>query len=139
RCQRRSRSPAGTAGRGALSRLGARRQSGRRRPRPRSERLAGVARRSDSGIRRRHVPGGAGRPDDGGRVGGGATMSEESIARVEAFPLRYAEPNNNNKIRHVTLVRLESAGGGVGWGEAITGTDDASLARTVNVDRGFGP
>ena len=55
-------------------------------------------------------------------------MSEESIARVEAFPLRYAEPNNSGKIRHITLVRLEATGGAVGWGEAITGTDDASLA-----------
>jgi len=66
-------------------------------------------------------------------------MSEESIARVEAFPLRYAETNNNGKIRHVTLVRLETAGGAVGWGEAITGTEDASLAMKVIVDRGFAP
>ena len=66
-------------------------------------------------------------------------MSEETIARVEAFPLRYAEPNNNGKIRHITLVRLETAGGAVGWGEAITGTDDASLAMKVIVDRGFAP
>jgi hypothetical protein len=29
---------------------------------------------------------------------GKRTMSEESIARVEAFPLRYAETNNNGKI-----------------------------------------
>ena len=50
------------------------------------------------------------------------TMTEETIARVEALPLRYAEPNNNGKIRHVTLVRIETAGGAVGWGEAITGS-----------------
>ena len=49
-------------------------------------------------------------------------MSQEKIARVETFPLRYAEPNNNGKTRHVTLVRLETASGAVGWGEAITGT-----------------
>jgi L-alanine-DL-glutamate epimerase-like enolase superfamily enzyme len=66
-------------------------------------------------------------------------MSEESIAWVEALPLRYPEPNNNNKIRHITLVRLETHGGAVGWGEAITGTDDASLAMKVIVDRGFAP
>ena len=39
----------------------------------------------------------------------GCAMSQEKIARVEAFPLRYAEPNNNGKTRHVTLVRLETA------------------------------
>jgi L-alanine-DL-glutamate epimerase-like enolase superfamily enzyme len=66
-------------------------------------------------------------------------MSEESIARVEAFPLRYREPNNNGKIRHVALVRLETASGAVGWGEAITGTEDASVAMKVIVDRGFAP
>lgn len=63
----------------------------------------------------------------------------ETIARVEAFPLRYAEPNNNGKVRCVTLVRLETTGGAVGWGEAITGAEDASLAVKVIVDRGLGP
>lgn len=66
-------------------------------------------------------------------------MSEEKIARVEAFPLRYAEPNNNGKTRHVTLVRLETASGAVGWGEGITGNEDASLAMKLVVDRGFTP
>ncbi len=64
-------------------------------------------------------------------------MSDESISRVEAFPLRYAEPNNNGKIRHVTLVRLETAGGAIGWGEAITGSEDAAIAMKVIVDRGL--
>jgi L-alanine-DL-glutamate epimerase-like enolase superfamily enzyme len=66
-------------------------------------------------------------------------MSQEKIARVESFPLRYAEPNNNGKTRHIALVRLETASGVVGWGEAITGTDDASLAMKVVMDRGFAP
>ena len=67
------------------------------------------------------------------------TMAEEKIARVEALPLRYAEPNNNGKIRCVALVRIETASGAVGWGEAITGSEDASLAMKVIVDRGFAP
>lgn len=66
-------------------------------------------------------------------------MIAEAIARVEAFPLRYAEPNNAGRIRHVTLVRLETTGGAVGWGEAITGSEDAALATRVIVDRGLGP
>jgi L-alanine-DL-glutamate epimerase-like enolase superfamily enzyme len=64
-------------------------------------------------------------------------MSEEKIARVEAFPLRYAEPNNNDKTRHVTLVRIETARGATGWGEAISGSEDASIATKVIVDRGL--
>ncbi|MEP7240474.1 MAG: mandelate racemase/muconate lactonizing enzyme family protein [Devosia sp.] len=64
-------------------------------------------------------------------------MSQETIARVEAFPLGYAEPNNNGKTRHVTLVRIETKSGAVGWGEGITGSEDASLAMKVVVDRGF--
>lgn len=66
-------------------------------------------------------------------------MEVEKLARVEALPLRYAEPNNNGKIRCVGLVRLETASGAVGWGEAITGSEDASLAMKVIVDRGLGP
>ena len=64
-------------------------------------------------------------------------MTAERIARVEAFPLRYAEPNNAGKTRHVTLVRIETDSGAVGWGEAITGSEDASLAVRVIVDRGL--
>ncbi len=66
-------------------------------------------------------------------------MRQEAIARVEAFPLRYAETNNNGKTRHVTLVRIETKSGAVGWGEGITGSEDASLAMKVIVDRGFTP
>lgn len=64
-------------------------------------------------------------------------MREVNIARVDAFPLRYPEPNNNGKTRHVTLVRIETGGGAVGWGEAITGSEDAAVAVKVIVDRGF--
>jgi L-alanine-DL-glutamate epimerase-like enolase superfamily enzyme len=63
----------------------------------------------------------------------------ETITRVDAFPLRYAEPNNNGKLRCVMLVRIETTGGALGWGEAITGSEDASLATKVIVDRGLGP
>jgi L-alanine-DL-glutamate epimerase-like enolase superfamily enzyme len=66
-------------------------------------------------------------------------MNQEKIARVETFPLRYAEPNNNGKTRHVTLVRLETASGAVGWGEAITGSEDAAVAMKVIMERGFNP
>ncbi len=62
-----------------------------------------------------------------------------AITRVDAYPLRYPEPNNAGRIRCVTLVRIETGDGAVGWGEAITGAEDASLATKVIVDRGLGP
>lgn len=66
-------------------------------------------------------------------------MIEERIVRVDAYPLRYPEPNNADKIRHVTLVRIETASGAVGWGEGITGSEDAAVAMRVIVDRGLAP
>jgi L-alanine-DL-glutamate epimerase-like enolase superfamily enzyme len=65
-------------------------------------------------------------------------MKDVTIARVEAFPMRYAEPNNAGKTRHLTLLRVETNDGAVGWGEGITGTEEASLAAKVVLDRGLG-
>ena len=59
------------------------------------------------------------------------------IVRVEAFPLQYPEPNNNNKIRYVTLARIETSDGIVGWGECISQWPEASLAVKTIIDSGF--
>lgn len=61
------------------------------------------------------------------------------IARIEAFPVRYPEPNNNGKIRSLTLVRVESDDGAVGWGEAISGAQETSLAVKFIVERRLAP
>ncbi len=61
------------------------------------------------------------------------------ITRIEAFPVRYPEPNNNNKIRSLALVRIEAADGQVGWGEAITGAQETSLATALIAERRVGP
>src|SRR5713226_3876174 len=71
-------------------------------------------------------------------VASAQTKDAVVIARVEAFPMRYPEPNNAGKTRHLTLVRIEADNGAVGWGEGITGTEEASLAAKVIVDRGLG-
>ena len=55
-------------------------------------------------------------------------MTPSTIARIEAFPVRYPEPNNDGKIRALTLVRVEADDGQTGWGEAITGGQETSLA-----------
>jgi L-alanine-DL-glutamate epimerase-like enolase superfamily enzyme len=65
-------------------------------------------------------------------------MKDVAIARVEAFPIRHSEPNNNGKVRHVTLIRIESNDGAIGWGEAQTGTEESAVATKVIVDRGLG-
>ncbi|MEO0561380.1 MAG: mandelate racemase/muconate lactonizing enzyme family protein [Chloroflexota bacterium] len=41
------------------------------------------------------------------------------IKKAEAFPLRYPEIIDNNNIRHIVVVRLETDTGVVGWGECV--------------------
>lgn len=64
-------------------------------------------------------------------------MKDVEIADLQAFPIRYPEPNDNGKLRYLTLIRIETRGGAVGWGEGITGTEEASLAAKVILDRGL--
>ncbi|MET0773119.1 MAG: mandelate racemase/muconate lactonizing enzyme family protein [Candidatus Limnocylindrales bacterium] len=62
-----------------------------------------------------------------------------SIARVQAFAVRYPEPNNDGKIRSLCLVRAETSDGVVGWGEAITGAQEVSLATAFLVEHRLAP
>lgn len=66
-------------------------------------------------------------------------MKPSTIARIEAFPVRYPEPNNDGKIRALTLVRIEDDAGQTGWGEAITGGQETSLAVELIVERRLAP
>ena len=61
------------------------------------------------------------------------------IKRIDAFPLAYPEPHYRGTVRCVTLVRIETADGVVGWGEAISQFREASLATKILVDQGFAP
>src|SRR2546427_8325810 len=61
------------------------------------------------------------------------------VGRVEASAVRYPEPKNDGKIRSLTLVRVETDDGLVGWGEAITGGQEASLAVAFVVERRLAP
>ena len=56
------------------------------------------------------------------------------IKKIEAFPLRYPEPNDHNNLRHIMLVRVETDDGLVGWGEAITMWPEASRATKIIVE-----
>lgn len=62
-----------------------------------------------------------------------------TIARIRAIPVRYPEPNNDGKIRSLCLVRAETDDGAVGWGEAITGAQEVSLATAFLVERRLAP
>lgn len=61
------------------------------------------------------------------------------ISRIEAFPLTYEEPHYRGAPRCITLVRIETSDGAVGWGEAISQFPEATLATKVLVEQGFAP
>jgi len=60
-----------------------------------------------------------------------------AIARIEVFPQRYPEPHDGGKLRHITLVRMETDDGAVGWGECISQWPEAALAVKTLIDRGL--
>lgn len=59
------------------------------------------------------------------------------IARVEAIPVAYPEPNDHGATRHLCLVRITSDDGREGWGEAVTMWPEASRA-TAEIVRAMG-
>ena len=61
------------------------------------------------------------------------------ITRVEAFPLRYPEPNDNQNIRYITLARVETDDGTVGWGECISQWPESAQAVKTVIERGLAP
>jgi L-alanine-DL-glutamate epimerase-like enolase superfamily enzyme len=61
------------------------------------------------------------------------------IRRVQAFPMRYPEPNDRNNMRHVTIVKIETDDGVVGWGECISQWPEAALAVKILVEQGLAP
>lgn len=61
------------------------------------------------------------------------------ITRIDAYPLAYPEPNYGGRVRYITLVRVETQDGVVGWGEANTRFREAALATCVLVHEGFAP
>jgi L-alanine-DL-glutamate epimerase-like enolase superfamily enzyme len=59
------------------------------------------------------------------------------IRQIDVFPLAYKEPHYRDMERCVTLVRIETTDGVVGWGEAISQFREASLATKILVNDGF--
>lgn len=61
------------------------------------------------------------------------------IKTVTAHPLQYPEPHDFNHLRYITLVRIETDDGLVGWGECISQFPESSLAVKTVVERGYAP
>jgi len=61
------------------------------------------------------------------------------IKSVTAHPLRYPEPHDHNNTRYVTLARVETEDGAVGWGECVSQFPEASLATKIIIEQGFAP
>jgi L-alanine-DL-glutamate epimerase-like enolase superfamily enzyme len=60
------------------------------------------------------------------------------IAKIEAIPVSYPEPNDFDALRHLCLCRITGDDGQVGWGEAITMFPEASFA-TKAIIEGMAP
>jgi L-alanine-DL-glutamate epimerase-like enolase superfamily enzyme len=56
------------------------------------------------------------------------------IARVEAIPVSYPEPNDHSRHRSVCLVKITSSDGAVGWGECCAYFPEASRAAKALVE-----
>lgn len=61
------------------------------------------------------------------------------IRRIDAYPLIAPEPHYRGAERCVTLARIETDDGAVGWGEAIAQFPEAAVATKVLIDDGFAP
>ena len=62
-----------------------------------------------------------------------------TIEKITAYPMRYPEPNDYNNLRHIALVKIETYGGVVGWGECVTMWPEATLAAALLIEKGLAP
>jgi L-alanine-DL-glutamate epimerase-like enolase superfamily enzyme len=61
------------------------------------------------------------------------------IKSIAAYPLQYPEPHDHNNLRYITLARVETDGGAVGWGECISQFPESAVAVKTVIERGYGP
>jgi L-alanine-DL-glutamate epimerase-like enolase superfamily enzyme len=62
-----------------------------------------------------------------------------TIGRVDAYPLCYPEPHDSMRNRYITLARVETDDGIVGWGECISQWPESAVATAVVIERGLAP
>ncbi|MFN8457747.1 MAG: mandelate racemase/muconate lactonizing enzyme family protein [Anaerolineae bacterium] len=61
------------------------------------------------------------------------------IKSIQAYPLAYPEPHYKGIERYITLARVETEEGLVGWGECISQFRESSLATKLIIEQGFAP
>ena len=61
------------------------------------------------------------------------------IREIKAFPLAYPEPHYKGIERYITLARIETEDGVVGWGECIAQFREAALATKIIIEQGLAP
>ena len=59
------------------------------------------------------------------------------IKKIQAYPMAYPEPHYKGIERYLTLVRIESEDGQIGWGECISQFREATLATQLIVEQGI--
>src|SRR5258708_14205400 len=59
------------------------------------------------------------------------------VKKIDVFPLGYEEPNDDNAMRYVVLVRIEASDGTVGWGECISQFYESTLATAALIENGL--
>jgi L-alanine-DL-glutamate epimerase-like enolase superfamily enzyme len=62
-----------------------------------------------------------------------------TIESIDTYALRYPEPHDSNRERYITLARITTDDGVVGWGEAISQLPEATLATKTVADLGLVP
>jgi L-alanine-DL-glutamate epimerase-like enolase superfamily enzyme len=60
-----------------------------------------------------------------------------SIKKIAVFPLEYPEPNDDDALRSVVLVRIETHDGLIGWGECISQFHESTLATAALIEHGL--
>src|ERR1700730_9362759 len=63
----------------------------------------------------------------------------DPIGSIAVHHLAYPEPNDSDRVRRIVLARVQTEGGVVGWGEAITGSEECSEAVRIVIERGLAP
>ena len=62
-----------------------------------------------------------------------------NIKEIKAFPLAYPEPHYKGIERYITLARVETEDGLVGWGECISQFREAALATKQSLNKDLLP
>src|SRR5258707_4964955 len=63
-----------------------------------------------------------------------ARNARMKIAKIEAMPVSYPEPNDFNALRHLCLAKITADDGQIGWGESITQFPEANFAVKAIID-----